>query len=854
MAFPVVAASAAGPNNSTTPTASSFSATLPSGIVSGSLVVVAVTRYSSADDISFPAGWTEFGGSDIAGPTNSIRMAFAYRFCNGSEGASITISLAGAASGYAWSTFRLIDHHPSTPPELLGTATGTSANPNSGSGDPTGWETVDTLWMAFAGWTGVSNNRTGLPSGYTSISDAATDNAGGHPNRHASAWKKSAAASEDAGQWAITTSAPWIATMVAVAPTTAIAYNSVGGFSATAINADPLVPTCPANVDPGDLLIAHVCYRTTVVTPTTPSGWTLLDSEFSGNLTGEHFIYGKIADGTEDGATLNFGTGGTTNARHARVYRFINVRSDTITNVVGGHSASGDVNSTTVDDATVTTPENGCLAVNLIYITDDLVVSPFTGETGGDWVEATAEATTAVGSDGAQGIQIAEMSSAGTISGGSYSQTTAGWSVMGFYIRPVSTAQSITDGGAIASAEVFGTGALSFIQFLTAGGAIASAEAFGTGLVGIRQDLSAGGNIVSAEVFGVGLVRQGLVNGGAIPSAEAFGAGTIISGNLTNGGAIPSAQVFGVGALSFIQLLTGGGGIPSGQAFGTGLISIGQDLTNGGGIASGETFGVGAVTLLGILTNGGALASAETFGVGSLGFGLIGGGHIPSSEVFGIGSLQYNQIINGGAIVSGEAFGFGLIQKKTDLTVYYQTADTKYSAALAFPKPTGTVPLNAAPDDGNTTELVIRMLLTAYRAPSRNPTVNTITSIPLIDESSNVAYGGITLSQGVQGFAKVVVEGHIDTPSTEISKFSQPDLIIDGFKMTYGEFIVSAIEGRVAALNGVWRRTGPTWFRDPYGRVFNNPTVIDFTGNYVEGVPGRINFNATFALPNPVHT
>lgn len=131
----------------------------------------------------------------------------------------------------------------------------------------------------------------------------------------------------------------------------------------------------------------------------------------------------------------------------------------------------------------------------------------------------------------------------------------------GVAVREAAAAQAITDGGAIATAEAFGTGSLSFQQDLTDGGALASAEAFGTGKLAFDQDLADGGGIASAEAFGTGSMSFALTltDGGAIASAEAFGAGTLVVANdgvLINGGGIASAEAFGtgeVGALVFID-------------------------------------------------------------------------------------------------------------------------------------------------------------------------------------------------------------------------------------------------------------------------------------------------------------
>jgi hypothetical protein len=59
---------------------------------------------------------------------------------------------------------------------------------------------------------------------------------------------------------------------------------------------------------------------------------------------------------------------------------------------------------------------------------------------GGTWVEAVAEYATATGTDGCIQLQTADMASAGTINGGTYTMLASdGWGVIGFAIRPAVT-------------------------------------------------------------------------------------------------------------------------------------------------------------------------------------------------------------------------------------------------------------------------------------------------------------------------------------------------------------------------------------------------------------------------------
>lgn len=64
----------------------------------------------------------------------------------------------------------------------------------------------------------------------------------------------------------------------------------------------------PATVNPGDLLICAFCADGTP-TITTPSGWTVMGSQQSfGSSTAVGGVYYKVADGSEDGTTVNWVT------------------------------------------------------------------------------------------------------------------------------------------------------------------------------------------------------------------------------------------------------------------------------------------------------------------------------------------------------------------------------------------------------------------------------------------------------------------------------------------------------------------------------------------------------------------
>lgn len=182
----------------------------------------------------------------------------------------------------------------------------------------------------------------------------------------------------------------------------------------------------------------------------------------------------------------------------------------------------------------------------------------------------------------------------------------------------------------------------------------------------------------------------------------------------------------------------------------------------------------------------------------------------------------------------------------------HDTETATYDApALAYPQISGiTVPANLPPDVANA-NIVIPLLITTYSGPTRAPSVNQVPLLPLIDPKSNLAYGGNTLSLGVNQLAKIKMEGTIDTPGVETTVAGEPrklnisSITAGTTKLTYGDLIALCLEGRVSAT---YSRYDPIWFRDPFGRYYNNPRILDYQANYVEAVPNRTTFSITLLV------
>jgi hypothetical protein len=98
-----------------------------------------------------------------------------------------------------------------------------------------------------------------------------------------------------------------------------IAFKGSGAGASTETSGAACSPASPATVDAGDILLVHAYFEGTVTTPSTPSGFTLLSGPHVVETTiGRHWLFGKIAAGTEDGAANALGSAAVTTMRSGR--------------------------------------------------------------------------------------------------------------------------------------------------------------------------------------------------------------------------------------------------------------------------------------------------------------------------------------------------------------------------------------------------------------------------------------------------------------------------------------------------------------------------------------------------------
>lgn len=124
----------------------------------------------------------------------------------------------------------------------------------------------------------------------------------------------------------------------------AVTYQSAGTVS----YGSPIVPSYPASIAAGDLLILAVGLKTGVATVTTPEGWLALGdlvgtTGTAGADTGPTRIYlfAKVANGVED-LTGSLSLAGTWNSPWAQIYRFSNATGFWDLEFASGEDATGD--------------------------------------------------------------------------------------------------------------------------------------------------------------------------------------------------------------------------------------------------------------------------------------------------------------------------------------------------------------------------------------------------------------------------------------------------------------------------------------------------------------------------------
>lgn len=173
---------------------------------------------------------------------------------------------------------------------------------------------------------------------------------------------------------------------------------------------------------------------------------------------------------------------------------------------------------------------------------------------------------------------------------------------------------------------------------------------------------------------------------------------------------------------------------------------------------------------------------------------------------------------------------------------YTINTDITDSSQLVFPDISGLLLGGFA-----YTPVVVPLTLTSYAPATRNAKVNEVGVLPIITPD-NMAYSANTLLLGGTELPKITFEGFMDTPTVDFNGWQLPELTLNEIRYTYADLIAMYVEGRAAQTPTGYGRVDPLSFRDPYGRVYDNPRILDFSASYVESVPGRNNFSMTLKV------
>ena len=310
---------------STFTSSTSHAVSMPSSVSAGDLLVAQI-GIVSARAITTPAGWTLVDADGrTALETSAATQAVFARTADGSEGGT-TVDFATTTACHMVASVHHFDGDTVSPGLVYAFGVNNiNTNPDAPL-IPIPWGATDSYAMAFCS-NQFRNPYSTYPSGY---SEGRWDTSGADSAvavvTSASAVKQlSSAASEDPGAMVPRDGRNWVAHSVVVAPAGIAAIDGpvvaerLGQYFSATTTAHNV--TMPAAVDAGDLLVVVFCNASgsPVTTITTPAGWTKL-SEDAGGTVCNMGIYYRVADGTEDGTTVNFVTSASRRAT-AMTYR-----------------------------------------------------------------------------------------------------------------------------------------------------------------------------------------------------------------------------------------------------------------------------------------------------------------------------------------------------------------------------------------------------------------------------------------------------------------------------------------------------------------------------------------------------
>jgi hypothetical protein len=230
----------------------------------------------------------------------------------------------------------------------------------------------------------------------------------------------------------------------------------VASGTSSAGTTSPRTPTYPAGLAANDRLILQVFVRAENATCPTPSGWTF---DFLDVVTGygTQWVFSKLATGSESGSLSVAWTGTTSGFMAiAQIHAFRGVT--TASRWYEPAQRSLTIGGTTGDMPTVITTGTDRLALALLAGANNVTVTNSTGESGGDWSEASEAGSTA-GAGGTLQLQTADLASIATLSGGTVTFNTAPFGHVIRGLALIATTGTLAVGAGFVPAYAEATGA-----------------------------------------------------------------------------------------------------------------------------------------------------------------------------------------------------------------------------------------------------------------------------------------------------------------------------------------------------------------------------------------------------------
>jgi hypothetical protein len=230
----------------------------------------------------------------------------------------------------------------------------------------------------------------------------------------------------------------------------AITFKSSGAGVSTQTSGAALSPANPATVDAGDILLLFTAWENTTIAPSPAAGdeWVLLSGPLttSGSVS-RVWLYGKIAIGTEDGATNALGSPASADQRAARIFSFAGRTAGGIGQLITGITSN--TGATDPTGPTVVTTKAGALACAMVFQNDNNTLETFAGASD-TWTErgTVGGFIYALTPGGVLDLLTATPAAdPGTVSGGAMTVTDDPWTVIGFQI--LDSPMALTDSCAV---------------------------------------------------------------------------------------------------------------------------------------------------------------------------------------------------------------------------------------------------------------------------------------------------------------------------------------------------------------------------------------------------------------------